>query len=165
MKPLSPILGYAAAALTIAAAVLTPFLLIDVFTRGVAATGVRIDPAYAGGEPLRIIDRGAYRVVVHRPVLRRSPLERTGSFVQLTWTPAAGLPAHVSDEIDLEGDGRPDLRAVFDLPRDPAAELRVDVAPLGPRVMPMAGVGKQSFSCLIARVADSVVVRVPLRGE
>ncbi len=42
MQRLKPILGYTAAALTIMAAVLTPFVLIGLFTRGVAATGVRV---------------------------------------------------------------------------------------------------------------------------
>lgn len=165
MTRLTSILGYAAAALTVAGAILIPFLLINLFTRGVAATGVRIDPAYSGGDTLRTVDKGAYRVVVHRPVLRHSPFARIDSFVQLAWTPVSSLPARVSDEIDLDGDGRPDLRAGFAVPRAPGAELRVDVTPLGTRVQPMTGVGKQSFSCLIARVGDSIVVRVPLRAE
>ena len=41
----------------------------------------------------------------------------------------------------------------------------MDVTPLTPRVEPMTGVGKQSLSCLIARVNDSIVVRVPLRSR
>lgn len=165
MKRLTAVLGYTAAALTMLAAVLLPFLLFNLFIRGVAATGVRIDPVYTGGDPLRTIDQGGYQVVVHQPVWRRSPLERTDPFVQLDWKPVSALPARVSDEIDLDGDGNPDLRAVFEAPRDPAAALRVDVTPLAPRVLPMTGVSKQSFSCLIARVGDSIVLRVPLRAK
>lgn len=165
MKRLTSILGYTAAALTIVAAVLTPFLLISLFTRGVAATGVRIDPAYSGGEPQRTVNKGRYRVIVNRPVLRRSPLSHADAFVQLTWTPASALPSRVSDEIDLDGGGAADLRATFDVPRDQKAELRVDVTPLTSRVQPMTRVGKQSFSCLIARVRNSIVLRVPLRAK
>jgi hypothetical protein len=165
MKRLTSVLGYTAAALTILAAVLLPFLLFNLFIRGVAATGVRIDPLYSGGDPLRTIEKGGYQVVVHQPVWRRSPLERTHSFVQLTWKPVSALPARVSDEIDLDGDGTPDLRAAFDVPSDSKAALRVDVTPLTGRVEPMTGVGKQSFSCLIARVNDSIVLRVPLRAQ
>jgi hypothetical protein len=165
MKRLTSTLGYTAAGLTIVAAILIPFWLMNAFTRGVAATGVRVDPVYAGGAPLRTIDKGGYRVVVHRAVERPTPLARIDSFVQLDWTPATALPARVSDEVDLDGDGRPDLRATFDVPRDPNAELRVDVAPLASGVRAMNGVGKQSFSCLIARVGDAIVVRVPLAGK
>jgi hypothetical protein len=126
---------------------------------------IRIDRSYSGGDPLRTIDQGGYRVVVHQPVWRRWPLERRDSFVQLTWRPVSAVPARISDEIDLDGDGKPDLRAAFDVPRDPNAGLRVDVTPLTPRVEPMTGVGKQSLSCLIARVNDSIVLRVPLRSR
>ena len=71
----------------ILAAILVPFLLFNLFTGGVAATGVRMDPSYSGGDPLRTNDKGGYRVVVHQPVRRRWPLERRDSFVQLTWRP------------------------------------------------------------------------------
>ena len=163
MKRLTSVLGYTAAVLAIAAAVLTPFLLMDLFTRGVAATGVRIDPLYAGGEPERTIAMSGYQVVVHRPVRSKAVLGDTGSFVQLSWKPAAALPGRVSDEIDLDQDGKPDLVAAFDVPRDPKAELRVDVKPLTSLVQPMTRVGVDSMSSLISRAGDAIVLRVPLR--
>lgn len=165
MNRLTTTLGYAAAALTILGAILIPFLFLNAFTRGVAATGVRINPVYSGGDPLRTIDRGGYRIVVHRPVPRSAPLERADSFVQLDWTPVSALPARISDEVDFDGDGRPDLRADFNVDRNPEAQLRVDVTPLNPRVRRLAGVGKQSITCLIARVGDSIVLRVPLEPK
>ena len=162
MTRLKPTLGYTAAALTVAAAVLLPFLLMHFFTRGVAATGLRIDPVYTGGEVVREIARDGYRVRVHRAVYPVTPLQRVEPFVQLDWTPAAALPAQISEEVDLDGDGRADLRVTFAVPRDANAELRVDVEPLGPRVKPLRGVGKDSFYAMIARVGEAVVVRVPL---
>jgi len=162
MTRLKSILGYTAAALTVAATMLTPFLLMNFFTRGVAATGLRIDPVYTGGEVVREIARDGYRVRVHRAVYPGTPLQRIEPFVQLDWTPAAALPAQVSEEVDLDGDGQADLRARFSVPRDPNAELRVDVEPLGPRVKALRGVGKESFHAMIARVGEAVVVRVPL---
>jgi hypothetical protein len=48
-------------------------------------------------------------------------------------------------------------------PRDLQAKLRVTVKPLNTLVQPMTEVGKESFSSLIARVNDTIVVRVPLR--
>ena len=165
MKRLPSILGYTAAALTIVAAVLTPFLLIELFTRGVAATGVRIDPAYTGGKPAHTIARGTYRVIVHHPVSPRAPLQRLEPFVQLTFEPVTALPPHVTDEIDLTDDHQPDLRVSFEVPSDPKAEWRVNVEPLGPLVQALRGAGQDSASSLIARVGDTVVVRVPLAGQ
>jgi hypothetical protein len=152
------ILGYAAAGLTILGAVLIPFVLIGLFTRGVASTGVRIDPVFSGGALVRTLDKGAYRVGVYEPVLRRSPLARQKPFVQLTWSPVSALPAHVADDIDVDGDGRADLHVVFD-----TAALRVDVTPLSARFEPVHQAGRGSFWRLIARVNDSIVVRAPMR--
>ncbi len=163
MKSIRPILGYTAAALTVLAAVLTPFVLIGLFTRGVAATGVRVDPVYTGGKASHTVVRGNYRVVVHSPVSPRGPLQRAAPYVQLVWQPASALPLRVSDEIDLTDDRRPDLRVTFDVSRDAKAELRVDVEPLTALVRPMRRVGQESFSSLIARVGDTIMVRVPLR--
>lgn len=163
-QKLTSILGYTAAALSVLAAVLTPFLLINLFARGVAGTGVRIDPVYTGGDVLRTIPRGAYRIVVHQPVKSRAPLPLTGEYVQIDWTPAAALPAQVSDEVDLDGDGRAELRAVFDVPPQAGAPLKADVEPLGERVQPLKGVGKDRFDRLFIRVKDSLVLRVPLRN-
>ncbi|MDP3001267.1 MAG: hypothetical protein Q8N47_27540 [Bryobacterales bacterium] len=165
MTRLKSILGYTAAALTVAAARLLPFLLMHFFTRGVAATGLRIDPVYTGGEVVREIARDGYRVRVHRAVYPATPLQRVEPFVQLDWTPAAALPAQISEEVDLDGDGQPDLRARFSVPRGPNSELRVDVEPLGPRVKPLRGVGKESFYAMIARVREAIVVRVPLATD
>jgi hypothetical protein len=162
MTRLKSILGYTAAALTVAATMLTPFLLMNFFTRGVAATGLRIDPVYTGGDVVREIARSGYRVRVHRAVYPKTSLQRIEAFVQLDWTPAAALPPQVSEEVDLDGDGHPDLRARFSVPRDPNAELRVDIDPLSPRVKPLRGAGKESFHAMIARVGEAVVVRVPL---
>jgi hypothetical protein len=89
MKRLIPILGYTAASLTVLAAALIPFLLMNVFTPGVAATGVRIDPSFTGGEPVRTVRRADYQVVIYRPVPRPSPLARVDSVVQLDWTATA----------------------------------------------------------------------------
>jgi hypothetical protein len=95
--------------------------------------------------------------------LKRTPLSATGSFVQIVWKPVSALPAMVSEPLDLDGDGQPDCVVSFQVPRDPQAKLRVTVKPLNNLVQPMNGVGKDSFSSLIARVNDTIVVRVPLR--
>ena len=84
-------------------------------------------------------------------------MQRIGPFVQVTWTPAASLPARLSDDVDLDGDGAPAVRVAID-----SHNLVVDVAPLGARYHPMHSQGVTSFSALIARVNDSLIVRIPL---
>jgi hypothetical protein len=163
MRRLTSVLGYAAAVLTIAVAVLGPMFWFGLFTRAAARTSLRIDPVYSGGEPARTIARGSYQIVVYKPVPKRAPLSPNGSFVQIVWKPASALPAAISEQIDLDGDGHPDCLVSFQAPRDPKANLRVNVEPLSSRVKPMSGVSKDSFSSLIARVNDAIVVRVPLR--
>jgi hypothetical protein len=163
MKRLPAILGYAIAALTIAVAVVGPLFWFGFFGRAAARTSLRIDPTYSGGEPARTIARDTYQIVIYKPVLKRTPLSATGSFVQIVWKPVSALPATISEPLDLDGDGRPDCVVSFQVPRDLQAKLRVTVKPLNNLVQPMNGVGKDSFSSLIARVNDTIVVRVPLR--
>ena len=157
MKRLRSILGNAGAVATLAVALVTPFLLMGKFEDAVAALRLRIDPQYSGGEVARVIQREGYQVVVRRPVRRRSQLQRTHPFVQMTWTPAAKLPARVSEEVDLDGDGTPDLKVRFD-----TASLRMEVTPLHAGYRAVHVKGAISFSELIARVNDGIVVRVPL---
>jgi hypothetical protein len=104
---------------------------------------------------------GSYSIVFHRPV---SPhlLQSEKPFVQLDWTPASALPRHVSDLVDVDGDGRPDVRVSFDVPGNPKAPLRVNVESFNPRYTAMQSAGKEKFSRLIVRVDNAVLVRVPL---
>jgi len=160
MRKLRSILGNSGAVLTLALAVLAPFLLFGWFQSAIGAAHLRIDPTYSGGEISHVIERQGYRIVVNRPVPRRSPLQRIGPFVQITWTPADRLPARLSDEVDLDGDGVPDVRVAID-----TQNLVVDVTPLGARYRPMHSRGVTSFSALIARVKDGIVVRIPIGQE
>ncbi|MGO8787835.1 MAG: hypothetical protein ACLQVL_10715 [Terriglobia bacterium] len=163
MKRLPAVLGYAAAILTIGVAVVGPLIWFGVFIHAAAKTSLRVDPVYSGGEPARTIARDGYRVVVYKPVPKRAPLSQSGAFVQIVWTPASKLPANISESVDLDGDGRPDCLVSFQIPRDRKAKLHVTVEPLTTLVKPMHNVSDDSFSALIARVNDTIIVRVPLR--
>jgi len=163
MKRLGAILGYTVAVLTIAAAVIGPLFWFGYFGRAAARTPLRISPVYTGGEPARTIARDSYQIVIYKPVPKPAPLSATGPFVQIVWKPVSALPAAIAEPLDLDGDGQPDCVVSFQVPRDPKAKLRVDVKPLNGLVKPMNGVGRDSFSALIARVNDKIVVRVPLR--
>jgi hypothetical protein len=89
-------------------------------------------------------------------------LQREKPFVQLDWTPANALPAHVSDPVDIDGDGKPDVHVDFSVPKDIKASLRVNVEPLNPMYEEMRSVGKEKFSALIVQVDNAILVRVPL---
>ena len=154
-------LGYTAAGATVLAALLTPFLLMGLFSKGVVALGLHVDEVYSGGPKARSISMGAYTIAVHRPV---SPhlLQSAKPFVQLDWTPTSALPPHVSDVVDVDDDGQPDIRVSFDVPRDPNASLSANVDALNPRYQSVQNAAKESYSRLIVRVDNSILVRVPL---
>ena len=166
MRRLSATLGYSGAALTIAAMLLAPFVLFNLFGHALVATGIRVDPLYSGGDPLRAITKDGYRVVVNRPVFPVAPFSEVEPFVQLAWEPADALPPHVAEEVDVDGDGQPDLLARFDVPRDLAAALYADVTPIGDRVRPLQRVSRgPAMSSLIVRIENRIVLRVPLTKE
>ncbi len=154
-------LGYTAAGLTVFAAVLAPFVLLGVFTKGFASLGLHVDEVYSGGPKVRTVQNAAYSIDIHRPVLPHM-LQTEKPFVQLDWKPASALPPHVSDVVDVDGDGQPDIRVTFDVPSSVKTPLRVNVEALNPRYEAMHNVGKEKFSRLIVRVDDAILVRVPL---
>src|ERR1035441_9088706 len=154
-------LGYTAAAITVLAALLTPFLLMGLFRSGFVALGFHVDEMYSGGPKVRTIPMGAYSIDVHRPVYPHL-LQSEKPFVQLDWSPVSALPQRVSDTVDIDGDGQPDIRVSFDVPRDPKAPLRVDVDSLNPRYQAMQNAGKEKYSRLIVRVDNAILVRVPI---
>jgi hypothetical protein len=154
-------LGYTAAALTMVAALLVPFVLYGGFAKGVAALGLHVDEVYSGGPTLRTIQHGAYTIAVHREVTPHM-LQSEKPFVQLDWSPASALPSQVSDDVDVDGDGQADLRVNFAAAKDPKAVLHVNVEPLNSRFQSVKDATKESYSRLIVRVDDSILVRVPL---
>ncbi|HTY64856.1 MAG TPA: hypothetical protein VMG30_21585 [Acidobacteriota bacterium] len=153
-------LGYTAAGLTVLTAVLVPFLLSGLFTKGFAALGLHVDEVYSGGPKVRTVKTADYFIDVHRPV---SPhmLQSEKPFVQLDWRPASALPGQVSDAVDIDGDGQPDIRVSFDVPKDVKIPLRVNVEALNPQYEAMRNVGQERFSKLIVRVDDAILVRIP----
>ena len=159
-KKLKAKLGYTGAGVTVLAAVLAPFLLYGFFTKGFSRLGLHVDEMYSGGPIVRTIQAAGYTISIHRQV---SPhlLQREKPFVQLDWKPANGLPPHVSDSVDIDGDSKPDVRVSFDVPKNPKAPLQVNVEPLNLHYEAMRRVKKEKFSALIVRVDDAILVRVP----
>ena len=159
---LRPILGYTAASADAACGAADAFCVVcDFSPMASPPSRLHVDEVYSGGPKARTVQMGAYSIEIHRPV-RPHFLQSEKPFVQLDWTPASALPPHVSDMVDIDGNGQPDIRVSFDVPNDPKAPLRVNVEPLIPRYQAMHGVGKERFSRLIVRVDNAILVRVPL---
>jgi len=156
------ILAYTGAGFTLLVAACVPFVLMGVFSNEVAHAGLHIDAVYTGGAVARTIQRNGYRIVVYQPVQPRM-LERIEPFVQIVFEPADALPAQVNDEIDLDGDGRPDVRVSFSVPADADAKMRGDVTALNGKCVSLANVSDQSFSRMVVRSGNKIVVRVPVR--
>jgi hypothetical protein len=154
-------LGYTGAVLTMVAALLAPFVLYGSIAKGVAALGLHVDEIYSGGPKIRTIQQDAYTIDVHRTVTPHM-LQTEKPFVQLDWTPVNALPSHVADIVDVDGDGKSDVRVSFDVPTDPKAELHADVQPLSPRFQAVKNAGKERYSRLIVRVDNTILVRIPL---
>ena len=153
--------GYTGAGLTVFAAVLVPFVLMGLFTKGFASLGLHVDEVYSGGPKVRSVQAAGYTIDIHRQVTPHF-FQTEKPFVQLDWRPARALPSHVSDLVDIDGDGQPDVRVTFDVPKDPKAPLRVNVESLNARYKAMQIVGKPKYSSLIVRVDDAILVRVPV---
>lgn len=156
------ILAYIGAGLTLAVAVCVPFLLMGTFSRAVAHAGLHIDASYSGGTVARTIDRGSYRIVVYRPVQPRS-FQRVDPFVQIAFTPVSRMPSQMNEEIDLEGHGQPSVRVSFTVPTDPHARPTGSVVALDGRYQSFSMPGAYSFSRLLVRTGDTIIVRVPLK--
>ncbi len=154
-------MGYLGAGLTLAAALLAPFALYGLFTKGFTHLGLRVSETYTGGPIVRTLAASGYTIGIHQRVPPHM-LQREKTFVQLDWKPAAALPPHVSDVVDIDGDGQADVRIDFDVPRDLKAPLHGAVQSLNPLYEDLPSVGKAKFSVLIVRVDDAIVVRVPL---
>lgn len=154
-------LGYMAAAMTILAAFLVPFVLMDTFSNGFASLGLHVDEVYSGGPTARTIQKDAYTIDIHSTVYPHM-LQTEKPFVQLDWTPVSALPSRVTDLVDIDGDGRPDVRVNFAVPKDSKAPLHVDVTSLNPRYEAMENAGKEQYSKLIVRVDNAILVRIPL---
>jgi hypothetical protein len=154
-------MAYVGAALTLVIAICVPFYLFGAFTNVVAHAGLHVDATYSGGTVARTMERNGYQIDVYQPVWPRA-LQRVEPFVQIVFKPADALPPQVSEEIDLDGDGQPDVRVSFVVPADPHAPLRGDVRALNSKYQSLANVGGDSYSRLVVRVDNQVIVRVPL---
>lgn len=155
MAKLRSVLGYIVAALSIlimVASVFSFILLQEPSLSGplIAATGLTTSPWYSGGEVARTVDHGAYQTQIHRPVFDALIGERKEGFVQVGWTPPDTLPAHIDEEIDVDGDGQADFRIELE-----TATRQAELTPYVPYVVELEGV---------YRLTESLAIRVTLKN-
>jgi hypothetical protein len=113
MKKWKTILGYTWAALAIIIAPVT-YIGGSAISRALASvTGVIVSPRYSGGEIIRSIDHDTYATAVHRPVFDALVGQTKTGFIQINWSPAAGLPSVVTETVDFNGDGKADFTIVL----------------------------------------------------
>ncbi len=155
------ILAYVGAALTLAIAVCVPFVLMGAFSKAVAHAGLHVDPSYTGGTIARTVEHTGYQTVVYQ-VVRPRALQDLDPFVQIAFKPVSALPRQVSEEIDLDGDGEPDVRVTFTVPADPKARPVGEVTALNGKYRAFRMPGDYSFSQLMVQSGGAVVVRVSL---
>jgi len=116
LNALKSSLGFTWAALCIVI-VLGTFIGMPFWSKGLAdVTGIKVSPWYVGGEVSRTIDHEGYQTLLRRPVFEGLVGERAEGFVQIDWVPKEGrvLPAVIDEELDLNGDGSPDMALRLD---------------------------------------------------
>jgi hypothetical protein len=163
-KSCTAVLGYIGAGLTLLIAVCVPFVLMNFFSGAVAHAGLHVDAAFTSGSVAQSFARNGYRISVYQP-FRPHLLESLEPFQQIAWEPASALPAQVSDDVDLDGDGQPDVHVTFAVPANASAPLSVNVVPLNGKYQSLTGVQKESFARLIVRTDRAIIVRVPLNNH
>jgi hypothetical protein len=158
----SNFLGYGGAGLTVLVALLVPFVLMGGIANAVAHAGLRVNPMYTGGKVVRTVERIGYRIEISEAV-RPHWLERGQPFVQVAFTPASALPAQIDEALDLDGDGQPDVRMRFAVPRDAKTPLHGEWIALNSRYASVADASRNARSALLVRANNRVLARVPVR--
>lgn len=151
MVRLKSIMGYiwAASAIII---VLATYMGNGYFSRQfVAASEIKVNPRFTGGEIVKTIEHDSYRTFIHRPVFDGLLSPRQEGFVQIAWKPAAALPAVMQEKLDYDGDGREDFLISVDTSAQTAAVTSYNSV-----------VGTEAK---VYKLRDGWAVRVPLMNK
>lgn len=154
-------LAWTGAGLTLLIAALVPFLLINTFSRAVAHAGLRVDENYTGGVVVRTIAHGNYKTLVYQPVHPHF-FQRNQPFVQIAFEPISALPAEVQEKVDLDGDGQPDVLVRFLRPDTAQNAVQGNISALNSRYQSVENAHEKSFSKMILRIGNRIVLRVPM---
>lgn len=141
MTKFKSFLGYSVAVLCIPimiAAVLGPRIPVvgpSVILGFLSATGLKHSANWTGGEVVRTIEHGAYQTDVHRAVFDALIREHREGFIQVAWRPVVALPAHIEEEIDVDGDGQADFQVALEKETKQAT-----LTPYAPNVLELEGI-------------------------
>lgn len=147
---LKSVLGYGMAAMSILIMLAVLPSVMFLAEPLITATGLTVTPRYTGGEVVATIDHGTYQTRVHRLVFDALIGERKNGFIQVDWVPVGGLPVHIDEEIDANGDGQADFGIAVD-----TAKKVSTLKPHAPWVLQVEG----SY-----RLKHAFMVRVRLRN-
>jgi hypothetical protein len=113
MAKAKAVLGYAAAGMAVPL-LLAALLGMEGWMQRIAASGVRISPWITGDSVALTVPHDGYQTRIHKPVFMGLLWETDDGFVQVDWTPKAGAPAVIDEQIDYDGDGTADFRIWWD---------------------------------------------------
>jgi hypothetical protein len=114
MAKLRTILGYLAAVLSGVIMLATLPAVMFLAEPFIAASGLTVSAKFSGGQVAQTIDHGAYQTQVHEMAFEALFGESNRGFIQVDWAPPDRLPPHIDEEIDADGDSRPDFRLQVD---------------------------------------------------
>ncbi len=75
---------------------------------------MKINPRHSGGEIGRVYEHNNLKITVNKPVFDALIGESRKGFVQVRFSPADSLPPFISDTIDFDNNGTPDLALAID---------------------------------------------------
>ncbi|HPH95420.1 MAG TPA: hypothetical protein PKW33_05725 [Anaerolineaceae bacterium] len=113
MQKVKAFLGYFIAFLGVPI-VLATFMGNQFFSEAlVKATGLEVSPWIIGGELQETLPREGYRTLIYAPVFMGLIGETNEGFIQIAWSPAANLPENISEEFDVNKDGKMDFKVTL----------------------------------------------------
>lgn len=86
----------------------------------VAVTGLKVSPAFTGGEPQQTIQHDGYTTIIRQPVFTGLLQPASEGFIQIDWQTTAALPPVLSETIDYDLDGNADFQVTYDVEQDTA---------------------------------------------
>ena len=129
MKTIKPLVGYAWGVIAFGIVLVTFPASDRLQEQFVRVTGLTISPRMTGGEVRQTLDRGTYKVEIHRPIFDGLIGERENGFVLIRVRRTGEVPAVIEDRVDYLGEGQDAFSFRIDTKAD-----QVTVTPTSPLV-------------------------------
>ena len=121
MIKLKTLIGFLWAALVLLA-IPTVFISSDkLAVKLVNASAMKISPICTGGEVFKTIKNKGYETIINKPVFACIAGETKKGFIQVAWRACEKLPAVLEENIDINGDNKPEFSITFDTASKKAA--------------------------------------------